>query len=118
MSLITCSLLLIAAAALVLPSQHGLASWYGEDYRGKPMANGRPFDPDALTCASWFFPLGTVVEVTHGNRAVIVTVTDRGPHRRLVAAGRLIDLSQRAFHELAPLQRGLAAVKIRAWKPP
>src|SRR6516162_1226131 len=42
----------------------GLASWYGEEHRGKLMANGKRFDPDKLTAASWFYPLGTKVRVT------------------------------------------------------
>ena len=42
----------------------GWASWYGEDHRGKLMANGKRFDPDKPTAASWFYPLGTRVRVT------------------------------------------------------
>src|SRR5205807_6904108 len=42
----------------------GLASWYGEELRGKPMANGGKFNPDNFTAASWYYPLGTQVLVT------------------------------------------------------
>ena len=42
----------------------GYASWYGEDHRGRLMANGKKFNPDKLTAASWFYPLGTRVRVT------------------------------------------------------
>ena len=62
-------------------STSGVASWYGEAHRGKPMANRKKFDPDKLTAASWFYPLGTRVRVTlqsEPQRAVIVTITDRG----------------------------------------
>src|SRR5579862_977014 len=60
------------------------ASWYGESHRGRLMANGQPFDPDQLTAASWFYPLGTRVVVTHDARTVTVEITDRGPAHRLV----------------------------------
>src|SRR5262245_5419101 len=52
-----------AYAADSTPTQ-GLASWYGEDHRGRLMANGKRFNPDRLTAASWFYPLGTKVRVT------------------------------------------------------
>lgn len=88
----------------------GLASWYGEDHRGKLMANGRPFNPDAMTCASWHYPLGTRLKVRSGTRQVIVTVTDRGPNRRFKK--RIIDLSRASFARLAPLSRGLTQVNV------
>ncbi len=97
-----------------------LASFYGEAYRGSPMAcHGAPFDPDALTCASWFYPFGTLLQVTSGLRTVLVTVTDRGPARRLVERGVVIDLSAHAFALLSPdrqhpLRPGPLPVSIRA----
>lgn len=105
--------LLVTSTAVAVPVQRGLASWYGEEHRGRTMANGRPFNPDALTCASWFYPLGTVVEVKHGRRLVYVCVTDRGPRADLVAAGRVIDLSRRAFELLGDINVGLVPVEIR-----
>jgi rare lipoprotein A len=90
-----------------------LASWYGEEYRGKTMANGQKFDPEKRTCASWFYPMGTKLEVSYGSKKTIVTVTDRGPARGLVAKGRVIDLSERAFKDLAPPSRGLLPVNIK-----
>jgi rare lipoprotein A len=97
-----------------------LASWYGEDHRGRLMANGRPFDPDKLTAASWFYPLGTKVRVTLKSpvqvnavpRSVLVTITDRGPARRLVRLGRKIDLAAAAFKQLANPDLGLVEVTI------
>lgn len=89
---------------------NGTASWYGEAYRGRTMANGQPFDPAALTAASWAFPLGTRVRVTHAGRSVVVTITDRGPARRLHRRGRVIDLSEAAFARLTPTRAGLIQV--------
>jgi peptidoglycan lytic transglycosylase len=105
---------------LAIPVQMGFASWYGEDHRGRRMANGRRFDPDQLTAASWFYPLGTRVRVilktdprvlnSQSPRSVWVTITDRGPHHRLVRNGRIIDLSYEVFRRLADPGVGLVEV--------
>lgn len=57
------------------------ASWYGNREGGERMANGKRFDPTAMTCASRTYPLNTILQVTsaHSKKKVIVTVTDRGP---------------------------------------
>jgi rare lipoprotein A len=89
------------------------ASWYGEERRGLPMANGHLFDPNKLTAASWFFDLGTKVVVTHENRTVVVEITDRGPAKRLFQEGRKIDLSRAAFAKLADPDVGLIDVTVR-----
>lgn len=93
--------------------QRGRASWYGEGYRGKTMANGQPFDPEAMTCASWDYPLGTLLRVRHvgSGRYVLVEVTDRGPARRTKC---VIDLSARAFRRLAAPAVGIIHVEIVA----
>src|SRR2546423_12077285 len=96
------ALLLIGALAFAGPdfgsaaavAKTGVASWYGEAQRGKLMANGQKFDPDKLTAASWFYPLGTKVSVTlaapdQQARTITVTITDRGPARRLVRQNRI-----------------------------
>lgn len=88
-----------------------IASWYGEEHRGRLMANGRRFNPDRHTCASWDYPLGTRLLVCSGRRAMTVEVTDRGPNRRLLGS-RQIDLSQAAFSRIGNLDRGLAEVRV------
>lgn len=106
------------AATIELPAPAtGKASWYGEAHRGRLMANGEPFDPDRLTAASWFYPLGTRVRVSldSGSGAaatVVVTITDRGPARALVQRGRVIDLSTAAFRKLAQPRLGLIPVRV------
>ena len=90
----------------------GTASFYVEELRGELMANGEPFDPDALTAASWFHPLGTRILVVHQDRSVVVTITDRGPNKRLVKHGRIIDLSEASFTRLADPRRGLIPVRL------
>ena len=80
-----------------------VASWYGDKYRGKLMANGKPFDPAALTVAHKTLPFGTRVRFQLGPRTIIATVTDRGPF----VAGREFDLSSGAFARLAQLEAGV-----------
>jgi rare lipoprotein A len=119
------TILLLAGVSLAFVSSSpgatnptsGVASWYGEAHRGRLMANGKKFDPDKLTAASWFYPLGTRLWVTtdlpgHAARRVQVTVTDRGPARQLVREGRIIDLGRAAFKALAHPDDGLVAVRI------
>jgi rare lipoprotein A len=113
----------VSANAAVLPPSVGAASWYGESHRGRLMANGKRFNPDNLTAASWFYPLGTRVRVTldsvelNGRKApprtIVVTITDRGPARRLVRDGRIIDLTTAAFRALAPTDLGLVPVRVQ-----
>jgi rare lipoprotein A len=99
-------------------SKKGLASWYGEAHRGQMMANGKKFNPDRLTAASWFYPLGTRVRVTAkapGNsaRSVLVTITDRGPAHDLVREGRIIDLAHAAYKRLGHPDLGLVSVTVQ-----
>lgn len=85
----------------------GVASWYGERFRGRTTACGQTYDPDALTAAHRELPCGTRLRVEHGGRGVTVTVTDRGPF----VEGRFLDLSRAAFARLAPLDDGLIEVR-------
>lgn len=86
----------------------GVASWYGEWFRGRTTACGEAYDPDALTTAHRELPCGTRLRVEHGGRSVTVTVTDRGPF----VEGRSLDLSRAAFARLAPLDDGLIEVRV------
>ena len=114
------SVLLLASASLAgTADSHrtGTASWYGEEHRGRLMANGKKFDPDKLTAASWHYPLGTKVRVrlqtpAHPPRSVRVTITDRGPSPDLVRQGRIIDLTHAAFSRLATPDLGLVQVTV------
>lgn len=102
------------SAGLPRPFEVGEASYYSYECAQLPMANGKPFDPEKRTCASWFYKLGTVLAVKSidTGRTTKVTVTDRGPNRRLVKKGRVIDLSKRAFEDISTLQKGLTHVTV------
>jgi rare lipoprotein A len=110
--------LLVAVTIAAAPvANEGVASWYGEEHRGMLMANGDKFDPDKLTAASWFYPMGTRVRVTarvDPRRTVVVTITDRGPAHHLVEDGRIIDLSRAAFEKLADPDVGLVPISVQA----
>ena len=106
------------AARAAVPPAEGTASWYGEEHRGKLMANGKKFNPDKLTAASWFYPLGAKVRVTlkdspEKSETVLVTITDRGPARELASNGRVIDLAYSAFKKLGDPDVGLLPVTVQ-----
>src|SRR6202161_3780937 len=92
------------------PYQVGTASWYGEDFAGKPTASGEDYDMYDMTAAHPTLPLGSYVRVTnlHNGRAVVVKVNDRGP----IVEGRIIDLSYGAAQALQFEQRGLQRVRL------
>ena len=50
----------------------------------------------------WGVPIGTKVRVTDmdNGKSIIVTINDRGPSKRLVKKGRIIDLAAKAFYDL------------------
>ncbi|NPD69010.1 hypothetical protein HN018_24500 (plasmid) [Lichenicola cladoniae] len=74
------------------------------------MANGKRFDPLAMTAASRTLPLGTTVRVTNleNHRNALVLVTDRVGRR-----GRALDLSLGAARHLGMQKQGLARVRIQ-----
>ena len=90
----------------------GMASWYGDGFEGKPTASGEPFDPKAFTCAHATLPFGTWLRVTviETGRSVSVRVNDRFPAKD----GRVVDLSARAFAQIADLDTGTVEVNLRA----
>jgi rare lipoprotein A len=87
--------------------QAGKASFYAEAHHGKTMANGLPFNMNAMTAASNSLPLGSNARVTAGQRSVVVKITDTGGFGKY---GRIIDLSKAAFANLAPTKQGIAEV--------
>jgi rare lipoprotein A len=103
----------IIAAILAHACWFNRATWYGESWRGRKMANGKPYNPDAFTCASWNYPLGTKLRISRENHSVTVEVTDRGGKNRWYQFGKTIDLTPTAFSKLAPLKTGSIEVRIR-----
>lgn len=89
----------------------GKASWYGGIFHGRTMANGEIFDKYELTAAHKTLPFGTKVLVINRNnqKEVEVEITDRGPYIK----GRIIDLSRKAFEEIADLDEGVISVEMK-----
>lgn len=89
------------------------ASWYGKGFEGKPTASGYLYSSKQLTCASNSYPFGTVLKVTNkeNKKSVVVVVTDRGAFTKKYK--RSIDLSKRAFDEIAKTGEGLIKVDIK-----
>ncbi len=106
----------VTQSATEIPALTGVASWYSKESPGiRPTtANMEIFDDTALTCAMWDAPFNQRIRVTNleNGQSVVVRVNDRGPHKRLVRQGRIIDLSKRAFQEIAGLKQGLVRVKL------
>jgi rare lipoprotein A len=90
--------------------QFGDASYYGPQFAGRRMANGRRFDPRSTSVAHRTLPFGTTVLVTNleNGRSVAATVEDRGPFVR----GRIIDLSPRLAERLGMIVQGVAPVEV------
>ena len=75
------------------------ASYYADKFSGRKTASGKKFSNKKYTAAHRKLPFGTIVRVTNeaNGQCVLVEITDRGPFAR----GREIDLSKRAFMEIA-----------------
>ena len=78
------------------------------------MGNGYPLRDDLLVCASWDFPFNSLLRITNINngKSVIVYVGDRGPAKKLYRQGRTIDLSVRAFQQIADLRDGVMEIQV------
>lgn len=94
--------------------REGLASYYGAEFHGRPMASGRRFDMNAMVAAHPSYPFGTLVRVTNlvNGRSVRVRILDRGPAAGPRADGVLIDLSYGAARALGFLRSGRTRVRL------
>ena len=87
------------------------ASYYANKFNGRRTSSGIRFSNDKYTAAHRKLPFGTKLKVTNESNGnwVIIEVIDRGPFSR----GREIDLSRRAFMEIASNKNsGLIIVKL------
>jgi hypothetical protein len=67
----------------------GEASWYGEEFRGRPTASGAWYVPERYTIAHKTLPFGLFLLVRFRGRCVVSFLNDRGPY----VQGRILDLS-------------------------
>lgn len=103
---------LLLAVTIVFTTQ---ASWYGKECEGNYTASMELYNPDGITCASWDYPLHSILKVSHAGKSIFVRVNDRGPAKRLYKKGRKIDLSLGAFKKLADPRIGLIDVKVEPY---
>jgi rare lipoprotein A len=89
---------------------YGMASWYGEQWRGKKTACGQRYDPDRLVAAHPYLPCGTWVRVTNvrTGHSEFARVIDRGPYEE----GREMDVSERVADRIDLKKYGVEKVKI------
>jgi rare lipoprotein A len=89
---------------------YGQSSWYGDHWKGRMTACGKPFDPDALTAAHPVLPCGTWLRVTNTRtgQSTFAKVTDRGPYEE----GREIDVSERVAKRIGLQHYGAEKVKL------
>ena len=118
------ALFTLAAATMALPpfsasanpfTQTGIASWYGNNFKGRKMADGHRYDPGDFTAAHRTLPLGTMLRVTalRTGLSIVVRVNNRGPFIK----GRIIDLSTAAARKLDMMRSGIARVRIEVVPP-
>ncbi|HEX8562302.1 MAG TPA: septal ring lytic transglycosylase RlpA family protein [Flavobacterium sp.] len=98
------SLKLVSNLKLRLLKKNAHASYYADKFNGRRTASGRRFDNKKYTAAHRKLPFGTRVKVTNeaNGKSVVVEITDRGPFIK----GREIDLSKRAFMDIAGARYG------------
>lgn len=94
----------------------GKASWYSKKSPGinRRTANNEIFDDNDMTCAIWGVGFNKRIRVTNlaNGKTITVRVNDRGPHKRYVKKGRVIDLTEAAFKEIGTPKHGLIDVKL------
>ncbi len=88
----------------------GMASWYGQEFAGRPTANGEIFDPETMTAAHRTLPFGTIIDVTNlkNDLTTRVRINDRGPF----VGNRIIDLSYAAARSLEMVEDGVSRVRL------
>lgn len=92
-------------------TQEGGASYYGQWFGGRTMANGRKFDPVSNAAASKTLPLGTTAKVINreNGKSANVTIQDHGPF----IDGRIIDVSPEIARELRMNKKGVVPVEVK-----
>jgi len=88
----------------------GIASWYGPDFHAKKTSNGEIYNMYGQTAAHKTLPMNTMVRVDNleNGKSTVVRINDRGPF----VGARIIDLSNKAAHDIDMVRKGTAKVKI------
>lgn len=95
----------------------GTASWYGERYHNRKMANGAIYnmwDPTTVAVSNKSIPMGTRIKVTNiaTKKSIVVVVRDRMAKN----AKHTLDLSVAGFMKLAPRKQGVIKISYEILK--
>jgi rare lipoprotein A len=94
----------------------GKASYYGRNFYGKKMANGKPMNPESNVAASDTLPIGSTAKVTNQDtgQSAVVSIQDRGPYIK----GRIVDVSPAVADKLGMKEDGVVPVKVETLSVP
>lgn len=92
-----------------LPSVHMKTTYYGEDFNGKQMANGKIFNKYGRTVAHRTLPFGTALLLEYEGRCAVGIVADRGP---ALWTGNELDVSENLARVLGMHTVGVASVRV------
>jgi rare lipoprotein A len=92
-----------------------IASWYGEKFHGKKMANGKIFRKENPHLAAHkYLPLGSEVLIKIGDKENKVIISDRGPFIK----GRDLDCSEACAERLGYKNQGIAEIEYKVLSTP
>ena len=97
-------------------TRKGKASYYGQNFYSKKMADGTHMDPQSNVAASKTLPLGTTAKVTNlqNGKTAEVEIKDRGPY----VQGRIVDVSPKTADKLGLKENGTAPVEVKPVEVP
>lgn len=97
---------LVLLTSLTTPAWGQSATFYGNEFVGRKMANGKVYHHGKKVAAHPSLPLGARIKVTNRatGRSVVVTVSDR--------CNCSIDLSRSAFQAIGNTKKGRIPVNI------
>ncbi len=106
-----CILCVLMCSCSKYITETGNASYYGNGFVHKKMANGKEFSQHKLTAAHKTLPFGTKVKVINliNHQKIKVRITDRGPFVK----GRIIDLSVKATKRIDMIRAGVTQVELK-----
>ncbi len=98
----------------VIETETGIASFYSDEFNGKPTYSGTIYNMNGLSAAHPTYPMGTIIRVTNlsNMKSVVIEVNDRMP----LHPDRIIDLSLGTARVLGMENKGLQKVKIEVLK--
>jgi rare lipoprotein A len=90
------------------------SSYYGDKHQGRRTASGATFDKNLPMCASWDYPLGTIIQVINlkNGKSAYSMVLDRGPDVPSDPL-RKLDVSESTARELDMVGSGVTSVLVK-----